>query len=113
MSTRQEGKATMFSLLVQVEVRPEDRDEFLAAISTNAEASVRDEPGCHRFDVSAVEGDGTRFVLYELYDDAGAFAAHKQTPHFRAWRQVADRVIAVQVNTPGTLVASSSDEAGR
>ena len=103
----------MFSLLVQVEVRPEDREEFLAAIGTNAESSVRDEPGCHRFDVSAVEGEDTRFVLYELYDDAAAFAAHKQTPHFRAWRQVADRVIAVQVNTPGVLVASSSDEAGR
>ena len=103
----------MFSLLVQVEVRPEDRDEFLAAIRTNAEASVRDEAGCHRFDVSAVEGDDTRFVLYELYDDAEAFEAHKRAPHFAAWRQVADRVLASQVNTRGTLVATNSDEAGR
>ena len=99
----------MFSLVVQVEVRPEDREEFLDAVRVNAEASVRDEPGCHRFDVSAVADDETRFVLYELYDDADAFAAHKQTAHFRAWRQVADRVIAVQVNTPGTVVASNSD----
>ena len=102
----------MFSLLVQVEIRPEDREEFLGAIRTNAEASVRDEPGCHRFDVIAVQDDDTRFLLYELYDDAAAFAAHKQTPHFHAWRQVADRVIAVQVNTPGMLVASNSDGAG-
>ena len=103
----------MFSLLVQVEVRPEDRDEFLAAIRTNAEASVREEPGCHRFDVCAVEGEDTRYVLYELYDDAAAFAEHKRTPHFRAWREVADRVISVQVNTPGTLLASNDDGAGR
>jgi quinol monooxygenase YgiN len=101
----------MFSLMVQLEVRPEDRDEFLAAITVNAEASVRDEPGCHRFDVTAVEGDGNRFVLYELYDDAEAFEAHKRAPHFAAWRRVADRVLASQVNTRGTLVASNSDGA--
>jgi len=102
----------MFSLMVQLEVRPEDRDEFLAAITTNAQASVRDEPGCHRFDVSAVEGDDNRFVLYELYDDAEAFEAHKRAPHFAAWRQVADRVLVSQVNTRGSVVAGGSDEAG-
>jgi quinol monooxygenase YgiN len=101
----------MFSLTVQLEVRPENREEFLAAITTNAEASVRDEPGCHRFDVSAVEGDSNRFVLYELYDDAAAFEAHKQAPHFAAWRQVADRALTSQVNTRGTVVASNSDAA--
>ena len=99
----------MFSLMVQLEVRPADRDEFLAAITANAEASVRDEPGCHRFDVTEVEGEGNRFLLYELYDDAAAFEAHKQAPHFAAWRQVADRVLAAQVNTRGTVVASNGD----
>ena len=100
----------MFSLMVQLAVRSEDRDEFLAAITTNAAASVRDEPGCHRFDVTAVEGDDNRFVLYELYDDAEAFEAHKRAPHFAAWRQVADRVLTSQLNTRGTVVASNSDE---
>ena len=100
----------MFSLLVQVEVRPEDREEFLGAIRANAEASVRDEPGCHRFDVSAVEGEDTRFVLYEIYHDAEAFEAHKRAPHFAAWRTVADRVLVSQVNTRAALVASNSDE---
>ena len=101
----------MFSLTVQLEVRPQDSEEFLAAITANAEASVRDEPGCHRFDVTAVEGDEHRFVLYELYDDADAFEAHKRAPHFTAWRSVADRVLVSQVNTRGTLLATNSDEA--
>ena len=101
----------MFSLMVQLEVRAEDRDEFLAAITANAEASVRDEPGCRRFDVGAVEGDDNRFVLYELYDDADAFEAHKQAPHFASWRQVANRVLTSQVNTRGSIVASHADEA--
>ncbi len=101
----------MFTLMVQLEVRPEDRDEFLGAITANAAASVRDEPGCHRFDVTAVDGDENRFVLYELYDDAEAFEAHKRAPHFAAWRSVADRVLTSQVNTRGTLLAGNSDEA--
>jgi quinol monooxygenase YgiN len=100
----------MFSLLVQLEVRPESREEFLAAIAGNAAASVRDEPGCHRFDVCSVDADPNRFVLYELYDDAEAFAAHKQAPHFAAWREVAARVLVSQVNTPGTLVAEGTVE---
>jgi quinol monooxygenase YgiN len=101
----------MFSLLVEIEVRPEGRDEFLAGIAANAEASVRDEPGCLRFDVSAVDGDPHRFFLYELYEDAAAFAAHRAAPHFRVWREVADRVLASQVNTPGALLHSHSTEA--
>jgi quinol monooxygenase YgiN len=100
----------VFSLVVQVEVRPEDREEFLAAISANAQDSVRDEAGCSRFEVSEVEGGGGRFVLYELYADADAFEAHKRTPHFRAWREVADRVLVSQVNTRGTVLVTAAEE---
>ena len=100
----------MFSLTVQIEVHPERRDEFLAAITANAEATVRDEPGCLRFDVSEVEGDGNRFVFYELYADADAFEAHRAAPHFRTWREVADRTVVQQVNTRGTVLFSHRDE---
>ena len=100
----------MFSLVVHVEVRPGSREEFLAGMTANAQASVRDEPGCLRFDVCSVDGEQNRFVLYELYTDADAFAAHKQAPHFGEWRKVADRVVASQHNTPGTLVATNSAE---
>ena len=101
----------MFSLMVQVEVQPGRRAEFLAAIATNAEASVRDEPGCLRFDVCSVEGDENRFILYELYTDAAAFDQHRAAPHFAVWRAVADRVLASQINTRGTVLHSHSTEA--
>jgi (4S)-4-hydroxy-5-phosphonooxypentane-2,3-dione isomerase len=100
----------MFSLVVQVEIRPERRDEFLAAIADNAAASVRDEPGCHRFDVCSVESDPSRFVFYELYADADAFAAHRAAPHFTAWREAADRTLVSQVNTPGGLLYTHGEE---
>ena len=100
----------MFSLVVQMEVRPGRREEFLAGMAANAESSVRDEPGCLRFDVCSVEGDEDRFLLYELYIDAEAFAAHKASPHFAQWRTVAERVVVHQVNTPGSLLVTHTAE---
>ncbi|TYP90716.1 putative quinol monooxygenase [Blastococcus xanthinilyticus] len=103
----------MFSLVVQMQVRPGKREQFLAGMSANAEASVRDEPGCLRFDVSAVEGDENRFLLYELYTDAEAFEAHKRAAHFAHWRTIAGEVVAEQVNTPGALLVSHAAEGTR
>ena len=102
----------MFSLVVQMQVRPDRREEFLAGMAANAEASVRDEPGCLRFDVSAVAADGNRFFLYELYTDAEAFEAHKASPHFAQWREIAERVLVPgsQVNTPGELLCTHTSE---
>ena len=100
----------MFSLMVQMEVRPGRRDEFLAGMSANAEASVRDEPGCLRFDVCSVDSDENRFILYELYTDADAFAAHKAAPHFAQWRTVAEQVLVDQVNTAGELLYTHTTE---
>ena len=100
----------MFSLMVQMEVRPGRRAEFLAGMAANAEASVRDEPGCLRFDVCSVEGDENRFLLYELYADAEAFAAHKASPHFAQWRELAGQVLEGQMNTPGSLLITHTAE---
>ena len=100
----------MFSLVVQMEVRPGRREEFLAGMAANAEAAVRDEPGCLRFDVCAVDGDENRFLLYELYTDAEAFAAHKASPHFAQWRAIAEQVLVGQVNTPGELLVTHTSE---
>jgi quinol monooxygenase YgiN len=100
----------MFSLVVQMEVRPHRREDFLAGIAANAASSVRDEPGCLRFDVSASADDPNRFFLYELYTDADAFAAHKAAPHFAAWREIAEQVLVGQVNTPGELLHTHTSE---
>ena len=100
----------MFSLVVQMTVRPGRREEFLAGMSANAEASVRDEPGCLRFDICSVDGAADRFLLYELYTDAAAFEAHKAAPHFAAWRTVAEQVVESQVNTAGELLVTHTSE---
>jgi autoinducer 2-degrading protein len=77
------------SLVVSLDVRPEKRDEFLHAIRTNAHASVRDEPGCIRFDVLELTEGKNRFVLYEVYKDGDAVASHRSSAHYAQWRAAA------------------------
>jgi autoinducer 2-degrading protein len=80
----------MFTVVVDLVVRPERLEEFLAGIHANAVASLRDEPGCLRFDVHRSTEQPNRFLLYEIYADPDAFyVAHREAPHYAAWREVA------------------------
>ena len=100
----------MHALLVTFKIKPEHRERFIKAAEDDSICSMRDEPGCLRFDVCAVGSDENRFVLYELYTDAAAFEAHKASPHFARWRTVAEQVVVGQVNTPGELLVSHTSE---
>jgi len=82
--------ASLLAIHVQVRVKPDAVEAFLGATLANARASVR-EPGVARFDVMQDRDDPTRFVLIEVYRSAEAPAAHKETEHYRVWRDaVAD-----------------------
>jgi (4S)-4-hydroxy-5-phosphonooxypentane-2,3-dione isomerase len=83
----------MFVTLVNVHVKGEHLDAFVAATRENHSASVR-EPGNLRFDVLQSADDPSRFVLYEWYVDEAAALAHKATSHYAAWRDtVADWLV--------------------
>lgn len=72
----------MFAVIVTFEVTPEGAGAFLDLVTQNAQASVRDEPGCHQFDVCTDPARPGEVFLYEVYDDAAAFATHMTTAHF-------------------------------
>lgn len=87
----------MHVTLVQVQVKPEHIDAFIAACRANHEASVQ-EPGNLRFDILQQGDDAGRFVLYEAYRSAADAAAHKETAHYLAWRdQVAGWMAAPRI----------------
>ena len=71
----------MYVLIVSARVKPEQRGRFLEAIEENAVTSVRDEPGCLRFDVLNDLEDPNKFFFYEVYEDEAARLAHRETPH--------------------------------
>src|SRR4029453_2985178 len=80
----------MYVLIVSAKVKPEQRGTFLEAIEANAVASVRDEPGCLRFDVVRDSDDPDHYLFYAVYRDEAAFPAHRATDHFARWREAAE-----------------------
>jgi autoinducer 2-degrading protein len=76
-----------------VTVKPECVEAFREATLENARQSVR-EPGIARFDVVQQRDDATRFVLVEAYRTEEATAQHKETAHYRIWRDAVAPMMA-------------------
>lgn len=73
-----------FAIWVVFELEPNAFNAFRDLVVENARASLRDEPGCQRFDVLIPKGDPRdRVALYEIYDDEAAFETHLEAPHFQ------------------------------
>jgi autoinducer 2-degrading protein len=83
----------MYVVIVEVHVLADKVTEFLRFTRQNHEGA-RSEPGNRRFDVLEQKNDPTRFVLYEVYEDETAFAAHQQTAHYSAWRDSVANLLA-------------------
>lgn len=83
----------MLVVHIHVHVKPECVEAFQQATLANARAS-RKEPGVARFDVVQQQDDPTRFVFVEVYRDAAAAAAHKETAHYPAWRDTVAPMMA-------------------
>jgi len=105
----------MLVVHVHVRIRPGRAEDFLAATLANARASLA-EPGVLRFDVIQDQADPAHVVLVEVYRDADASAAHKQTRHYATWRDaVAEMMAEPRASTKFSAVfpAGSEDWASR
>lgn len=80
----------MIATTVMIRVKPDHTDDFIRETVRNHEASI-EEAGNLRFDVLQSREDPSRFMLYEAYESEEAAAAHKETEHYKCWR---DRVAA-------------------
>ncbi len=83
----------MLIVHVHVHVKPQFIEQFRQASLANARASVQ-EPGIARFDVLQREDYPSRFVLVEVYRDAGGPARHKESAHYAAWRDAVAEMMA-------------------
>ncbi len=80
----------MYVVCVDVLVKAGRERDFIAATEGNHRGTLQ-EPGALRFDVLQGVEDPAQFFLYEVYRDAAALDAHKQTEHYQTWRDtVAD-----------------------
>ena len=95
---------------VHVTVQPDQVEEFLTATQRNARASLA-EPGVLRFDVLQDQSDPAHVVLVEVYRDADAAAAHKETAHYATWRDtVAEMMAAPRESVKFAAVFPTADE---
>lgn len=83
----------MLVVMVHIAVKPEYIDAFKAASETNARNSAK-EPGIARFDVVQDAEDPSRFILVEVYRTEEATRAHKETAHYKAWRDAVEPMMA-------------------
>ena len=95
----------MYVVLVEFTARPGHEDDFRRRVRQQAADSLKNEDGCHVFDVCADPERADRIVLYEVYTDSAAFDAHVASDHFkdfdgavRPW--VADKSVRILERLP-------------
>lgn len=85
-----------FAVWVQFDVRPGMLPAFLDAARLDAQGSVGNEPGCHRFDILQDPEVPNRVYFYEVYEDEAAFAAHREMPHFKTYFTTTEPMVAAK-----------------
>jgi len=83
----------MFIVHVHVNVRPERLEDFIKATRENAASSLS-EPGVKRFDVFQEESSPSHFILEEIYINQEAANSHKDTDHYKIWRNTVNDMMA-------------------
>ena len=95
----------MITTLVHVWVSPHHIEEFKRASIENHKSSIK-EKGNLRFDVLQDASEPGKFVLYEAYESEKAAAAHKETMHYKKWRDtVADWMVKPREGKKHLLLA--------
>jgi quinol monooxygenase YgiN len=97
-----------FVVIVDFRLAPGARARFRPLVDANATASVREEPGCRRFDVVEPAGEQDRIVLYEIYDDEAAFDAHCRAAHFLSFDAESAPLVAEKLVMRAELVCEGS-----
>jgi quinol monooxygenase YgiN len=66
------------------EAKPGEAEAAAEILRRMAAEVARSEPGALVFQAHRSASNDHAFVLYELFADEAAFAAHQQTPHFKS-----------------------------
>jgi autoinducer 2-degrading protein len=82
----------MFVVIVQAHVTEENIQAFMTATLDNASSSLL-EPGVARFDFYQQADDPTRFTLIEIYRSDIAPAKHRETIHYKRWKEIVEKMM--------------------
>jgi autoinducer 2-degrading protein len=83
----------MIATIVHIWVNPEYTNAFIIASEENHRNSIQ-EKGNIRFDLLRDAQDPNKFIFYEAYESEEAAAAHKETDHYKKWRDTVVEMMA-------------------
>lgn len=79
--------------LYRLSIDPQDRTEFVQAGAHNLLTSIAQEPGTLAMGATHQDVFGATNYIFELYRDDEHYQVHAQSPQFRQYQQVAQRVV--------------------
>jgi quinol monooxygenase YgiN len=79
--------------LAELEIDPAQMAGFNAAIREEVKTSVRVEPDVLALYAVAEKDHPNRVRVFEMYTDEAAYQKHLQTPHFRKFRDVTNKMV--------------------
>lgn len=83
----------MLIVHVHVHVKPDQIQAFKDASVENARHSIQ-EPGIACFDLLQDRDDPAKFLLIEIYKTLEDPARHKDTDHYKTWRDTVEPMMA-------------------
>jgi len=100
----------MIVRIITCQVTPGSEAAFETATEANQRGSIA-EPGVLRFDVLKVTDLPGTYNLYEVYRDFAATVAHKETDHYKLWRDtVAEHMAEDRSSVTCSVIAPLSEE---
>ena len=91
------------ALFVEFDIDPDQRDAFDALIADHAAKTLAGEAGCMDFQVHVAREDPNKFLLYELYRDDAALAAHRETAQLARFRAAAGPMMVARKVTEALI----------
>jgi quinol monooxygenase YgiN len=79
--------------IAQLEIDPSRLDDYTRAVKEEMQDAVRLEPGVIAIYAVAEKDNPTRLHFFEIYASEAAYAAHRETPHFRKYLAVTQPMI--------------------
>ena len=95
----------MIHVVATITIKPDKREETLAAARVNI-AATQKERGCIYYDMyESVTRPGT-YVVVEKWEDRDCLTAHMNAEHFKVWRKAAAEGITsrkIEIVTDGKV----------
>lgn len=82
------------ALVVELQIKPGERERFLARASEHRSNVLSREPGCLRFDLAVPRDQDDTVYLYEVYADDAALETHFNTPYMKEYMDDTGPMIA-------------------